>query len=137
MPWYAGVALRKTAWIWSKWAGWNIAKAAEARRADRNSVSVLPSPGGSRRGGAERAVSGTCLTGDVTLPLLVFSFELPNKSDAYLCLLLIYDFISPAVPARGGARGATAAPGSGVSPVPHTHACARLCIAVTNSKCCK
>ena len=41
----------------------------------------------------ERAVSGMCLTVDVTLLLLFFSFELPNKSDTYLCLLLIYDFI--------------------------------------------
>lgn len=34
---------------------------------------------------------GTCLSVGVTLPLLVFAFELPDKSDTYLCLLLIYD----------------------------------------------
>lgn len=50
----------------------------------------------------ERAVSGTCLTVGVTLLLLVFAFELPNKSDTYLCLLLIYDFIGAAVPGPGG-----------------------------------
>lgn len=52
----------------------------------------FPEPAGA--GGEEReepAVSGTCLTVDVTLLLLVFASELPNKSDTYLCLLLIYD----------------------------------------------
>lgn len=45
----------------------------------------------------ERAVSGTCLTVDVTLLPLVFAFELPNKSDTYL-LLLLYDSMRAAEP---------------------------------------
>lgn len=58
-------------------------------------------------GGEERsAVSGMCLTVDMTLLWFIFSFELPNKSDTYLCLLLIYDFILPAVPGMCRVGGA-------------------------------
>lgn len=65
-------------------------------------------------------MSGTCLTVGVTLLLLVFAFELPNKSDTYLCLLLIYDFMGAAVPGPGG-RAAR--------PQRCAHTCAWLCIA--------
>lgn len=52
----------------------------------------FPDPAGAGgEEGEERAESGTGLTVDVTLLLPVFAFELPNKSDTYLCLLLIYD----------------------------------------------
>lgn len=87
---YAGVALRRIARIRSKW---NIAEVAKTRGAGRNSVSVLPSPGGSRREERREEPHQMCFAVDVTLLSVVFSFQLPNKSGTYLCLLLIYDFI--------------------------------------------
>jgi len=67
------------------------------------------------------------LTVDVTLPLLFFSFELPNKSNTY-CLFM--------TPFNLQWQRGTGGPQLRVARCcVHARACARLCVAVKKSKC--